>query len=95
MQEGNRMKNYVTSLGIALSLALAHAAQAQVITPPVPTNIEVSDQALLLDTLSKTTFIQRVNTDGGAEPSTDCDRPTDIGRKAFVPYMADYIFYKK
>ena len=53
------MKNYVTSLGIALSLALAHAAQAQVITPPVPTNIEVSDQALLLDTLSKTTFIQR------------------------------------
>jgi hypothetical protein len=47
------------------------------------------------DTLSKTTFIQRVNTDGGAAPSTDCDRPTDIGRKAFVPYTADYILYKK
>jgi hypothetical protein len=46
-------------------------------------------------TLSKTTFIQRVNTDGGAAPSTDCDRPTDIGKKAFVPYAADYIFYKK
>ena len=47
------------------------------------------------NTLSKTTFIQRVNTDGGAAPSTDCDRPTDIGKKAFVPYAADYIFYKK
>ena len=47
------------------------------------------------DTLSKTTFIQRVNTDGGAAPSTGCHRPTDIGRKAFVPYTADYIFYKK
>ena len=196
------MKNYVMTVGIALSLALPHAAQAQVVTPPpMPTKIEVSppDQAFLLghafgtqnyecqpvnslgrvgwvlftpqatlfddgsqqltthffspnpvensiiiraawqdskdtssvwgrvvessvdanfvkagaipwlkvetagtqdgptggDTLSKTTFIQRVNTDGGAAPSTDCDRPTDIGRKAFVPYTADYIFYKK
>ena len=47
------------------------------------------------DTLSKTTFIQRLNTDGGAAPSLGCDRPTDIGRKAFVPYTADYIFYRK
>ena len=195
------MKNYVTSVGIALSLALPHAAQAQVFTPPVPTNIEVPPphQAFLLghafgtqnyecqpvnslgrvgwvlftpqatlfddgseqlithffspnpaesgtviraawqdskdtsvvwaglvessvdanfvkagaiawlkletagtqdgpgggDTLSKTTFIQRLNTDGGAAPSLGCDRPTDIGRKAFVPYTADYIFYRK
>ena len=195
------MKNYVTRFGIALSLALPHAAQAQIVTPPVPTKIEVlaPDQAFLLghafgtqnyacqpvnslgrvgwvlftpqatlfddanqqltthffgpnpdensiliraawqdsmdtsivwarvvessddanfvkagaipllklqtvgtedgptggDTLSKTTFIQRVNTNGGAAPSTDCDRPTDIGNKAFVPYTADYIFYKK
>ena len=181
------MKNYVTTFGIALWLALPHAAQAQVVTPPpVPTNIEVPapDQAFLVghalgtqnyqyqpvnslgrvgwvlltpqatlfgglneqltthffspnpqenfvvratwqdsrdtsvvwgvviafsvdanfvkagaipwlkidvedtgfrdgptggDTLSKTTFIQRVNTDGGAAPSTVCDRPTDIG----------------
>ena len=194
------MKNYVTSFAIALSLALGHAAQAQVVPPPVPTDIEVApDQAFLLghafgtqnyecqpvnslgrvgwvlftpqatlfddgnqqlithffspnpvensvfiraawqdskdtsvvwaraiessvdanfvkagaipwlkletvgtqdgptggDTLSKTTFIQRVNTDGGAAPSTNCDRPTDIGKKAFVPYTADYIFYRK
>jgi hypothetical protein len=195
------MKNFVTTFGIALTLALPHAAQAQVVTPPpVPTNIEVPppNQAFLLghgfgtqnyecqpvnslgrvdwvlftpqatlfddqdeqltthffgpnpeensivrvawqdsrdtsivwgrliessfdadfvkagaipwlkiekagaqagptggDTLSRTTFIQRVNTDGGAAPPTGCDRPTDIGKKAFVPYAADYIFYKK
>ena len=194
------MKNYVTTLGIALALALPHAAQAQGITPPpVPTNIEVpapnevfllgrgvgtqnyechpvsslgrvgwvlfTPQATLFDdrdeqltthffspnpiennivvraawqdsrdtsivwgrviessddpnfvnagaipwlkiekagalagpagggTLSRTTFIQRLNTEGGVAPSTGCDRPTDIGRRAFVPYAADYFFY--
>src|SRR5688572_12279080 len=36
------MKNYVTTLGIAFTLALPHAAQAQSVTPPpVPANIEV------------------------------------------------------
>jgi len=46
------------------------------------------------NTLSETTFIQRVNTTGGAAPSTGCDLPTAIGNKAFVPYTADYVFYK-
>jgi len=46
-------------------------------------------------TLSETTFVQRVHTVGGSAPSTGCDRPTDIGRKAFIPYTADYFFYKK
>lgn len=46
-------------------------------------------------TLSDTTFIQRLNTRGGLAPSTGCDLPTDIGNKAFVPYTADYFFYKK
>lgn len=47
------------------------------------------------DTLFGTTFIQRLNTVGGLAPSTGCDLPTDIGNKAFVPYTADYFFYKK
>ena len=46
------------------------------------------------NTLSGTTFIQRLTTDGGAAPSTGCDIPTDIGNKAFVPYTADYFFFK-
>jgi hypothetical protein len=200
MHEGNPMKNYVTTLGIALTLALPLAAQAQSVTPPpVPDKIEVPapDVAFLLghgfgtqnyecqpvnslgrvgwvlftpqatlfderaeqltthffsanpienivrvawqdsrdtsivwgrviessddpnfvnagaipwlkiekvgaqagptggDTLSRTTFIQRLNTEGGVAPSTGCDRPTDIGSKAFVPYAADYFFYKR
>jgi Protein of unknown function (DUF3455) len=47
------------------------------------------------NTLSGTTFIQRLNTVGGSAPATGCDLPTDIGRKAFVPYTADYFSYKK
>ena len=45
-------------------------------------------------TLAVTTFIQRVNTVGGLAPTTGCDVPTDLGKKAFVPYTADYFFYK-
>jgi hypothetical protein len=40
--------------------------------------------------LSRTTFIQRVNTSGGVAPTTACD----VGNTAFVPYTTDYIFYK-
>jgi uncharacterized protein DUF3455 len=45
-------------------------------------------------TLFGTTFIQRVNTFGGLPPATGCDTPADLGAKAFVPYTADYVFYK-
>jgi hypothetical protein len=41
-----------------------------------------------------TTFIQRVNTVGGAAPRADtCDSPEEVGSLAFRPYSADYIFY--
>jgi Protein of unknown function (DUF3455) len=46
-------------------------------------------------TLFATSFVQRLNTVGGAAPSTGCDAPTDLGSKAFVPYTADYFFFKK
>jgi len=45
------------------------------------------------DTLTKTTFIQRVHTTGGNAPLTGCAAPTDVGNTAFVPYTADYFFY--
>jgi hypothetical protein len=47
------------------------------------------------DTLSGTTFIQRLNTSGGVAPSPDCASSADVGKQAFVPYTADYFFYKK
>jgi hypothetical protein len=46
------------------------------------------------DELSKTTFIQRLNTAGGAAPSTGCTQ-ADVGKGAFVPYTADYFFYRQ
>jgi hypothetical protein len=45
------------------------------------------------DTLSHTTFVQRLNTKGGLAPPTGCDRLPDVGGKAFVPYTADYFFF--
>lgn len=44
--------------------------------------------------VTDTTYIQRVNTVGGAAPSTGCGVSTDVGAKVFVPYTADYFFYR-
>ena len=46
------------------------------------------------DTLTATTYIQRLNTSGGVAPSTGCASATDVGNQAFVPYTADYFFYR-
>lgn len=45
--------------------------------------------------LSATTFVHRVNTRGGTAPeASGCARAADVGRKALVPYTADYVFYR-
>jgi hypothetical protein len=46
------------------------------------------------DRLTATTFIQRLNTTGGVIPATGCSTADDYRKKAFVPYTADYYFYK-
>ena len=46
------------------------------------------------DALAATTYVQRLNTVGGAAPSTGCGSTTDVGNQAFVPYLADYYFYQ-
>jgi Protein of unknown function (DUF3455) len=46
------------------------------------------------DTLTPTKFIQRINTRGGLAPATGCTSAADIGNKQFVPYSADYLFYR-
>ena len=44
--------------------------------------------------LTRTKYIQRLNTSGGIAPSTpECTEAT-VGEKALVPYAADYFFYK-
>ncbi len=44
-------------------------------------------------TFTSTTFIQRVNTAGGAAPATGCDAD-HVGATAPVHYTADYYFYR-
>jgi len=44
--------------------------------------------------LTPTTFVQRINTVGGLAPAADCVGATDVGKRAFVPYTADYLFFR-
>src|SRR5262249_41907149 len=44
--------------------------------------------------LSKTTFIQRLNTSGGSAPPDGCSTTADVGAQALVPYTADYYFFR-
>ncbi len=42
--------------------------------------------------LTRTKYIQRLNTSGGIAPAND--KCTEVSKKALVPYEADYFFYK-
>lgn len=42
--------------------------------------------------LAETTFIHRLNTSGGIEPSPEC---TNLGALVLIPYTADYFFYRE
>ena len=44
--------------------------------------------------LTKTSFIQRLNTKGGSAPTTGCLVPGDVGKQVLVPYSADYYFFR-
>jgi Protein of unknown function (DUF3455) len=47
--------------------------------------------------LSKTTFVQRLNTNGGSAPddADGCGSTTNVGNQRLVPYKADYYFFRK
>lgn len=47
------------------------------------------------DLMVGTTYIQRLNTSGGVAPTTGCSSPANIGVQAFVPYAADYFFFRR
>jgi hypothetical protein len=46
------------------------------------------------DKISATVYIQRVNTAGGVAPSVGCKVASDVGKRVFVPYTTDYVFYQ-
>lgn len=45
--------------------------------------------------LAKTTFVQRLNTQGGLAPLTGCAVATDVSKQTLVPYSADYYFFHR
>jgi hypothetical protein len=47
------------------------------------------------DKLLATRYIQRVNTVAGKAPATGCAGSLDIGKRALVPYEADYVFFRE
>ena len=44
--------------------------------------------------MTKTTYIQRLNTTGGVAPSEGCSVASDVGKQKLVPYTADYYFFR-
>ncbi len=45
--------------------------------------------------MTRTTFIQRLNTKGGSAPDGGCVATCDVGKQTLVPYSADYYFFRK
>jgi hypothetical protein len=44
--------------------------------------------------LTQTTFIHRLATSGGLKPATGCSELGNVGAVMYIPYTADYYFYK-
>jgi hypothetical protein len=44
--------------------------------------------------LTGSTYLHRLNTAGGIAPATGCSQSLDVGKRSFVPYEADYFFYR-
>jgi hypothetical protein len=44
--------------------------------------------------MTRTTYIQRINTAGGVAPAAGCTQPSHVGTVSFVPYTTDYVFYR-
>jgi hypothetical protein len=44
--------------------------------------------------MTQTTFVQRLNTQGGSAPADGCLVADDVGMQTLVPYTADYYFFR-
>jgi hypothetical protein len=44
--------------------------------------------------MTQTTFVQRLNTNGGTAPADGCSVAGDVGKQTLVPYTADYYFFR-
>lgn len=44
--------------------------------------------------MTRTTYLQRLNTSGGVAPVEGCSSAGDVGKQKLVPYTADYYFFQ-
>ena len=44
--------------------------------------------------MTQVTFVQRLNTKGGAAPADGCSVAAQVGKQTLVPYTADYWFFR-
>src|SRR5215831_2686705 len=58
-------------------------------TPPTITSSEIGGKVM-----THVTFVQRLNTKGGAAPADGCSTAGDVGKQTLVPYTADYYFFR-
>jgi hypothetical protein len=59
------------------------------------TAVGAEDGSRSPDRLTQATVIHRVNTSGGVAPASECALAGDVGKTRFVPYTADYVFYRR
>ena len=75
-------------------LAIANSPVANTIPLLLLRVVGEQDGTVSSDRLTDATFIHRLNTVGGVAPATGCALASNVGSRAFIPYTADYYFYK-
>jgi hypothetical protein len=85
---------WAASLASATSVTNPDFVEAGAVPWLLLTVVDSADGPTGGDKLSDTTFIQRLDTEGGVAPAAGCAAAADVGKKALVPYSTDYYFYR-
>ena len=97
------------TFAVAMACTPLSVSAQNIVAPDVPGNIAVPEGHKLLTAgqvgredgptgghrLTQAKYIQRLNTRGGTAPAGRCAASADLGRRVFVPYTADYFFYRR
>lgn len=95
---GKRVGKYYGPPATWESLDGSKVTGAQVAVAPasagaIPLQLVKANPVTGMGSMQGTTYIQRVNTQGGVAPMTRCSATT-VGQKQVVTYKADYIFWR-
>jgi Protein of unknown function (DUF3455) len=97
-RSGQQVGTYVGPPATWASLDGSKVTATQVAVAPagagnIPYQLVKAHPAIGSGAMVGVTYIQRVATSGGVAPSSSCSAET-VGAKQWVPYQADYIFWK-